>query len=1073
MAVMLCLLVGSMLTLSVASLINFQRKQAIRQQLKLHSMDAAEAAIDYAYTYITNDANFTGLDQSNYIPPSSGSPKAFTLPASALSFVQNKNPLPSSIGGTDPISFTDVKVTVMPRPTTATRTYIDPNDHANDEDPNRGQWVYLETITMVAAITANQGGIKQTSYARKDINYAITNLFQHAIFFQGQLHLHRGFKVMGSVHTNGNLILNAHSGDHAVYNGFVAAGKYFYRGSIIDSGGSGANGFALVPELPDGHLTAFNIMPTGTGSGTQNTTAGFVASSFNGDIPIYTDTPSPGNFLYRFVDTATDSRMTNWKDNATNLFKGHLQDYSHNVPIINPIGTASYSMATDGTANNSPYFLIEPLLPASNALRTPAATSQKTNYRYNLSANASLVLRVEYIARRADGSLIATDPNLDLTYFPDSSYTTGLPQSQNPANYIVRAYAKPANKARANDPNDFINDRVPIPFPTDVIGRANYNRPENSLVNGGSYAYAAGVDPQSIDVLGTETNITTATAATSWSPARVRSSDPSLATSKTTAANRVLEEAWHRYHIECYYPVATAALAAGYTSSPTAYVFSPLTKRVAVLPGIGTPRDPWGGPTKAVDPTTNTLINSQSYAVPTFIPATAVQEGSFPLYGLHDSRLGRGVHLLTLDISRLKQIMEAPLANVAAQFGAEAYQFRLAFNNGNSQWNGIVYVEFPTTTTVLWDNVGETSTKLHHAPSTSVFVNNPRHPEISDETLLGTDAVLGVNKITNHSYLDTYLFDYATTAETRYPLRTSDTTMITRIDQTVPMAKEFRRYPGTVNSQTICDPANAIMGLQVINAEQLPRVNTTKFDATAGNTLTSGFTLATNAPLYLIGSWNSDGDYTTGTKITSTDPTAYATTDTGTSTSANNPEIPSAIFCDMFTVLSPAWATQTNYPNEKSSVQNLTRRQNSFPGWGGDSDTYRRVTWKNTNERIEVSACIATGDFPIFEFFPHALEDFGASTNGTACTSLVVKGAMVSMFSSEVQHIKQAYGRDPNKDIQVYWSGHGANNFPSPRLHQFIMDGNFPPGTPQAYVPSQSNFQVLFKGDPLLNTVGY
>jgi hypothetical protein len=983
-----------------------------------------------------------------------------------------------------------------------------------------GANVYQETLTLVSSVTSTQGGLTQTSYARKDINYNITNLFQHAIFYQGQLHLHRGFKVMGPVHTNGNLILNAHGGDHAVYNGMVAAGNRFYRGSCMtgdQTGNFGTNAFGLVPELPasdanhgDLDPAQFKTVATGSGDGTQDTTTSTLASAFSGDIPIYISTLSPGNFRYRFVNLTTDSRLSTsaWStamNSSTAGFNNCLQDKfaSVPVPIINPIGSSGYNMNADGTATNSPYFLIEPLLPKTHTLRvgTSSSPSQKTNYRYNLSANASLVLRVEFAARDMDGVLItqantgahprpAINPNLpDMStsptpnaswYCPTSAYgapplLAPLPQSQNPANYIVRAYKKPVSISRATEPSD----REAIPFPTDVIGRADYHRIENGT-SSTTYDYAAGVDSQPIDILGTEAGITVATAATTTAVAgrvsaeRVISTDSRLTTTATStnsykgtsAANRVREEAWHRYHIETYYPVTTAASAAAYTSSPIQY-YAGYTNRVPVLPGIGTPIDPWG---VAANATTHTA------AMPVPAATATGATASFPLYGLHDSRLGRGVHLLTLDISRLKEIMEEPIANVLAKYGAEANQFRLAFNNGTSEWNGIIYVEFPTSTTVIYDpaNPGNAVNPAPGAVAGSVptaYYGNATMPENNAHTSdTATDS-------THPCYLDTYLFAYAPVglpntvqgAETRYPLRTSDTTTIGRKDQTVPIAQEFRRYPSTVDSKTITDPANAILALQVINAKRLPRVTTSKFDATSSNTLNCGFTLATNAPLYLVGSWNSDGDYTTGTNVTSTDPTAYATTDTLTSTNVNNPEIPSAIFCDMFTVLSPAWATQTNYPNDPNG---LTRRQNSFPGWSGDSDTYRRVTWKNANERIEVSACLATGDFPIFEFFPHALEDFNL-TNGTSCTPLVVKGAMVSMFTSEVQHIKQAYGRDATKDIQTYWSGHGANNFPSPRLHQFILDGNFPPGTPQALLPSQSNFQVINKNDPMVGQAGF
>jgi len=1068
MTVMISLAIVGIIAGSIASLISFQRKMGIRQQLKLHSMAAAEAAIDYVYSYVTNDANLNGIDQSNYIPPYGADPKAFVFSADALKFLKNKN---NSAFGADPINFTDIKVTVLPRPDKQTRVYIDPKEATN---PNRGQWVYQEKLTLVSSVTSVQGGIKQTSYASKDINYNITNLFQHAIFYQGQLHLHRGFKVMGSVHTNGNLIMNAHGGDRAVYSGFVAAGNRFYRGSCMtgdQSGNFGTNAFGLVPELPasdpnhgDLDPVQFKTVATGGGDGTQDTTSTFAASSFNGDLPIFIDTLSPSNFRYRFVNTTTDSRMSNWTtmmSSSTTGFNNCLQDRfaSVPVPIINPIGSSGYNMNTDGTATNSPYFLIEPLLPKTHPLRT-SATSQKTNYRYNLSANASLVLRVEYAARNASGYLVP-DPNADYTYQAVQGGPL-LPQSMNPANYIVRAYAKPAGLARVNDPTE----RLPIPFPTDVIGRADYNRRENSLANGfvtgsvqSDYNWAAARAPHLIDVLGTENGITAA-----LSPRL------NTATANLGGQSRVDAEAWHRYRIEPYQATTSAP---SYTTggSGGTPILDDGSGSIGI-PGFSAFDSQPTGLTASTPDSNGTKqtpnTNYNRYVPNNAFPATNTSTAGFAKYGLHDSRLGRGVHLLTIDIGRLKEIMEAPLATVAAQFGAEALAFRLAFNNGNSQWNGIVYVEFPTSTRVL--------TAVNRAPPASVYRDNATQPGTPGPGPVATDF--------GKSYLDSYLFDYAPVgtypntaqgAETRYPLRTSDSTVIGRADQTVPIAQAFRLYPATVNARTITDPANAILALQVVNANQLPKVNITKFDGTKGNVLPSGFTLATNAPLYLIGSWNSDGNYLTGTNVTSTDPTAFATTDTGTATDLTNPEIPSAIFCDMFTVLSPGWATQINYPS--GTVNGLTRRQNSFPGWGGDSDKFRRVTFKQnaagqTYERIEVSASIATGDFPIFEFFPHALEDFNL-TNGTPCTPLVVKGAMVSMFSSEVQHIKQAYGRDPTKDIQTYWSGHGANNFPSPRFHQFLVNGDFPPGTPQALLPTQSNFQAIFKNDPLVIQAGF
>jgi Tfp pilus assembly protein PilX len=133
MTVMVSLAIVGVIAGAVASLVNAERKLEIRQQLKLHSMAAAEAAIDYAYSLVTNDANLNGLDQSNLIPPNGSPAKLITFSDDALNFLKNKNN--SALGG-DPVSFTDIKVSVLPRPATQVRVYIDPKDATN---PNRGQ----------------------------------------------------------------------------------------------------------------------------------------------------------------------------------------------------------------------------------------------------------------------------------------------------------------------------------------------------------------------------------------------------------------------------------------------------------------------------------------------------------------------------------------------------------------------------------------------------------------------------------------------------------------------------------------------------------------------------------------------------------------------------------------------------------------------------------------------------------------------------------------------------------------------------------------------------------------------
>jgi hypothetical protein len=72
---------------------------------------------------------------------------------------------------------------------------------------------------------------------------------------------------------------------------------------------------------------------------------------------------------------------------------------------------------------------------------------------------------------------------------------------------------------------------------------------------------------------------------------------------------------------------------------------------------------------------------------------------------------------------------------------------------------------------------------------------------------------------------------------------------------------------------------------------------------------------------------------------------------------------------------------------------------------------------------------------------------------------------MIGMFKSEVQTIKQAYGRDVANQIEDYWNDHGAFAIPSVRFHQELVNGNFPPGIPNAIIFRQGSHRFLRPGN--------
>ena len=315
----------------------------------------------------------------------------------------------------------------------------------------------------------------------------------------------------------------------------------------------------------------------------------------------------------------------------------------------------------------------------------------------------------------------------------------------------------------------------------------------------------------------------------------------------------------------------------------------------------------------------------------------------------------------------------------------------------------------------------------------------------------------------------------------------------------MPLAPQLRDYPDTSHqtstggakianygtNATILNERYAIPALQLINGRQLPYPIVRASDKDP----IIGFTVATNAPLYLVGNYNSDGDHATGTKISDISPEAYSVADTAIT------EIPAGLFCDTFTILSNGWGEHPagNMSNREKSFygKNLPSDQTTRNGPGsvgtpptrparvraqktfvaGDL-TVPALIYPATKPYVEISACIATGEYPIFEFFTHALETWhgDASITGTK-TPIIIKGSMVGMYHSEIQHIKQAYGRERTRDIQYYWQHHGAHAFVSSRYHRMLYNGDFPPGTPMAYVTAPREFRLLRHGETEDNTV--
>ena len=853
--------VAAITAASVLSLMATQRKLALRKELEMHAVNAAESAIDYAYSELINKVNTASSFSISEIPSSGYG--TLSLSSDAVSFLNGAVNLPSGSysGDTGTIKLSNATVRVQPVVSTADREWIDPADPANDDDPNHGQWVWETLVPLVASVTATQGTESYTAYLQKNIVGRQVPMFQHAIFFQGQLQLHRSYRVVGPVHTNGTLLLNAHNGDTSVYAGGLSSSGHFYRGSTIDNGGTGVDPFGYTPVDIEGDLDfSTSISPR-------------VSPVATGDnrISVFVETRSGPSHILTYNNGGQDSRKSDWRTWALQTYKGHLQDKSHQVPTFTPQGSVAYRqdvVATSGVNefSNGTYSLIEPLLPAGHASR-----KNDTSRENKLAARAGLILRVE---RNNAFAPVATTTTSTTTRTWDSRrrrwvYTTTTTTSTAPITGLSYADEWQAD-----------------------------NRNERFVIKGYKYATRAssGVEPVLTPVRLPDQLIGEANASING----VQSGRP--------------------------YPELTTYTVSG----------------------------------------SNVTVDT----------------------GLHDPRVGRMVEPYTLDMARLKAVLEGTATD------ATANDFRSDFSP-TTDWNGIIYFEVPTSLT----------------PDTTVAANST--------------ATAGLS-------ISTQPYTYGS-AELRHPDRwaaTDNFSRPNRSDNIVPIAPELRKYPsGTVSDSTLRSAEFAMPGLQIINAGSL-----------ANPTGSPGVTIATNIPVYLIGSYNCDGNINTGTNINSSDPDAYATRESG--------EVPAAIFSDMLTVLTSGWASN---------------RADSFYGHNNKSST------RPAGSRIEVAACIATGEYPVFEFFAHAFEHFQTLYN--TGPPIVFKGSVVGMFKSEIQDIKQAFGRNVNNQAEDYWHAHGAYAIPSVRFHQDLVNGTFPPGIPMALIFRPSDHRFLRTGNSDDSTV--
>ncbi len=175
-----------------------------------------------------------------------------------------------------------------------------------------------------------------------------------------------------------------------------------------------------------------------------------------------------------------------------------------------------------------------------------------------------------------------------------------------------------------------------------------------------------------------------------------------------------------------------------------------------------------------------------------------------------------------------------------------------------------------------------------------------------------------------------------------------------------------------------------------------------------------GFTLATNAPLYVMGNYNADGDSSTGS----------ATAADGSK------EKPAALIADAITILSNNWEAN-NYDLKSKS--------------GSSSDRSATFT--------EVSAAFLTGQsetIPGAGKYSGGVHNFPRFLESWSGVEFRYRGSLVALFQSEVNWKHMIDGQNWYSPPRRNWG-----------FSSIFADGEFPPGTPMVRDFRRKHFRFI------------
>jgi hypothetical protein len=656
----LCIMIGVLLRASVLQAVD--NKRSI---LTIEAKNAVESAAEYAISQIRlRFDNYPGITGNYFIS------NPITIPSNISSWVWN---------GTD-VGTGNVVLTVGAVPN-MTVIYIDPSNPANAFDPDRGKNVAAADVYVYAKATALVPNFATTTaYGEEAIEVRNNPLFTNAIFYNMDLEFHPGpaMSITGPVHCNGNIWAVAQTG--VTFSGPVTSSGNFNVGMIpwptswgnsSESSQTGAT--VYIPNNAGGYTTPY------IGTGSQQLSSSYYDSRQT----------SFGNSTYN-----------NWRTMSANLWGGNLQTSANGVPDEQVTGYNDFVYKVGGTSQdlNYAYAIIEP---AQNTTYANGTTNP-----FNLGSGEN-----EKFERQA--SVIVKVVAMGTTNITVQTTVPGNVTGNSTSNNTIINSTVATNELS-------INTTVAGLYSSGNLGATNVTN--SSMILAGNYIDSTGTvqtiagnlanpvysaHPNAVLLVTQTQNFSNATMGTNGSqPLMEAATSKSYSSSgnKTTISNtRYVGFAWVEFNtLQSTVNGTTNTLTPTYNGStaqtdaygdvtyPGDVIMQPLVVNSTMITGTYNPAN--GSVTNGAlqnliqfSPGIGNMSANSSYTGNT----------SDVWGGMYDQRRNMLVSTLNLDVGKLKNIVDNNAAGYSANSGA--------FFNGSgntdfdpaSQYNGVVYVEFP------------------------------------------------------------------------------------------------------------------------------------------------------------------------------------------------------------------------------------------------------------------------------------------------------------------------------------------------------------------------------------------